>query len=71
MTDEIRARNRYFAMTGVRIAAVAGALLGLILIARAHDWTPKLIGTGIVLSAMWVIAVVPRALAHRWRTPPQ
>lgn len=71
MTDETRARNRYFAMAGVRIAAVAGALLGLILIARAHDWTPKLIGTGIVLSAMWVIAVVPRALAHRWRTPPQ
>ena len=71
MSDYATARNRYFALAGVRLAAVAGAVLGLILIARATDWTPKLIGTGIVLSAMWMMAVVPRALAHRWRTPPE
>jgi hypothetical protein len=48
---------------------VAGALLGLILIARAHDLGPKILGTAIVLSAMALIAIVPRSLAHRWRSP--
>ena len=56
-------------VVGVRLAGVAGALLGLILIARAHDWAPKILGTAIVLSAMAMIAIVPRSLAHRWRSP--
>jgi len=53
----------------VRLAGVAGALLGLILIARAHELGPKILGTAIVLSAMAMIAIVPRSLAHRWRSP--
>jgi hypothetical protein len=51
------------------VLGVAGALLGLILIARAHDLGPKILGTAIVLSAMALIAIVPRSLAHRWRSP--
>ncbi len=65
------ARNRYFAMVGTRLLGVAGALLGLILIARADATVPKAIGTALVLSALLLIAIVPRALARRWRTPPQ
>jgi|UniRef100_UPI0035CAB0A6 hypothetical protein len=63
-------RNRYFAMVGTRLLGTAGALLGLILIARAETAVPKVIGTALVLSAMLMIAIVPRALARRWRTPP-
>ena len=64
------ARNRYFAIVGSRLLGVAGALLGLILIARADATVPKVIGTALVLSALLLIAIVPRALARRWRTPP-
>ncbi|MGA1799500.1 hypothetical protein VH567_12050 [Sphingomonas sp. 4RDLI-65] len=63
------AQRRWFVLVGVRLAGVAGALLGLILIARAHDWAPKILGTAIVLSAMAMIGLVPRSLAHRWRSP--
>ena len=69
MTDDEKARTRWFAMVGTRLAGVAGALLGLVLIARAPDWPTKLLGTAIVLAARVMIAVVPRSLAHRWRTP--
>lgn len=70
MTDVDRlAQRRWAVLVGVRLAGVAGAVLGLILIARAYSWGPKILGTAIVLSAMVMIAVVPRSLAHRWRTP--
>ena len=70
MTDADKlAQRRWFVLVVVRLAGVAGALLGLILIARAHDWAPKILGTAIVLSAMAMIAIVPRSLAQRWRTP--
>ncbi len=72
MTDADKlAQRRWFVLVGVRLAGVAGALLGLILIARAHDWAPKILGTAIVLSAMAMIAIVPRSLAHRWRSTPE
>lgn len=71
MTDpETLARNRYFAIVATRIAGSAGAVLGLILIARAATAGPKVLGTALVLSALLMIAIVPRALARRWRTPP-
>ncbi|MES2022199.1 MAG: hypothetical protein V4522_17000 [Pseudomonadota bacterium] len=71
MTDpDATVRNRYLAITLTRLAGAAGALLGLVLIARADAPIPKVIGTALVLSALLMIAIVPRALAQRWRTPP-
>ncbi len=67
MTD--RAQGRWLALVGVRIAGTAGAILGLVLIARAYTWPQKALGVAIVLSALLLIAVVPKGLAHRWRTP--
>ena len=58
-------------IVGTRLAATAGAVLGLILIARTDAVAPKIIGTALVLSALFMMAVVPRALARRWRTPPE
>jgi hypothetical protein len=63
-------RNRWLAMVGTRLGASAGAVLGVVLIGRADDWSTKILGTAIVLAALWVMAVVPRAMAHKWRTPP-
>lgn len=63
------ARRRWLALVGTRLAGVSGAILGLVLAARAATVGPKLLGVAIVLAALVVIAVVPASLAHRWRTP--
>ncbi len=71
MTDpDAQARNRYFVLVATRLGGSAGALLGLLLIARSDATLPKVIGTALVLSALLMIAIVPRACARRWRTPP-
>jgi hypothetical protein len=70
MTLDTLARNRWFALVAVRLAATAGAVLGVILIARAIDTPTKVLGTAIVVAALYVMAVIPKALAQRWRTPP-
>lgn len=63
-------RTRYFTIVGARLMGVAGALFGLVLIGRSVALGPRILGVAIVLSALLVIAVVPRSLARRWRTPP-
>jgi uncharacterized membrane protein YfcA len=70
MTPDDTARGRWFAMVGVRIAATAGSVLGLVLVGRATDTPTKLLGVAILLAGLYVMAAVPRALAARWRTPP-
>ena len=67
--DDTRARQRWLAIVGSRLAGSAGAVFGLILAARSHDWPVKVLGVAITLSALAVIAIVPASLAHRWRTP--
>lgn len=64
------AAPRYFAIVAARIAGAAGAVLGVVLIARAASWEPKLLGVAIVLAALAMMAIVPASLARRWRTPP-
>lgn len=68
MTDPAIVRNRWLAMVMTRIVAAASALLGVILLARANDWPTKVLGVAIVLVALYVMAVVPLALARRWST---
>jgi hypothetical protein len=72
MTDADRlARTRYFAIVGVNLVATAGAVLGLLVAGRANNWEGTVLGGAILLSALYVMAVVPRAMARRWRTPEQ
>lgn len=69
--EDALARRRYFMMTGVNLIATMGAIFGLIIAARSDAWEPTLLGGAIMLSALWVMAVVPRAMARKWRTPPE
>lgn len=69
MIDDTLARRRWLILTLVRLAGVADAVFGLVLIGRAGTLGPKLLGLAIVLSALLLIAIVPRALARRWRSP--
>lgn len=70
MSDDALAQRRWLILTLARLFFVADAVLGLVLIGRAGTLVPKLIGMGLVLGALLMMALVPRALAHRWRTPP-
>lgn len=65
-------RSRWFAIAGVRIAGALGAALGVVLMARAHGWWPKVLGGALVLSALYMMGSVSGALLARWRsdTPP-
>ncbi len=65
------ARKRYYAMMAVNIAATAGAVFGLVIAGRSHSWGGSIMGGAIILSALYMMAVVPAAMARRWRTPPE
>ncbi len=71
MTDDELAKQRYFTIIAARLAGVAGAVFGLVLIGRADATRPKVGGVALVMAALVMIAVVPRSLAGRWRTPPE
>jgi hypothetical protein len=68
--DDATARNRYFLIALARIVPSLGAVLGVVLLARAPDFTTRLLGFTIVLAALSVMATLPRALVQRWKTPP-
>lgn len=65
------ARNRWLAIVLIRLIGSIGAVFGIILIGRAQDTQTSILGTAIVLAAIYMIATVPRALARKWRTPPE
>lgn len=72
MTDPDQlARRRYYTIRAVEIAGVAGAVFGLVLMGRSAGMVPRVLGAAILLSALLMIAAVPRAMARRWRTPPE
>ena len=60
--------NRYLVIVGIRLLGSFGAVLGVLLLARAHTTPPRVLGVAIVLSALYFAATVPAALAHRWRS---
>lgn len=66
-----RARNRWLAIVGARMIGSAAAVFGVVLLARAPDMADKVLAVAIVLASLWFVAIVPRALARRWRTPPR
>lgn len=65
------ARSRWLLLVLVRLATAVAAVLGIILLARSEDVPNKILGGAVVLSALWSMAVLPRALARRWRSPSQ
>lgn len=72
MTDADRlAQKRYYMIMGTNLIATAGAVFGLVIAGRAHTTALTILGGAILLSSLYMMAVVPRALARRWRTPPE
>jgi len=70
MTEADRlARKRYYLITGVNLLAAAGAVLGLLIMGRSQASEHTLLGGALILSSLYVMAVVPRAMARKWKTP--
>lgn len=59
---------RWLLISAVRVAGALGAVFGVVLLARATTWGPRVLGVAIVFAALWMAATVPLALAHRWRS---
>ena len=62
------ARRRWLLLVLARLLPTAGAVFGVVLLGRATTTGAKVLGIAIVVSALLVVAVVPRHLAHRWRS---
>lgn len=62
------AKARWLIMVLVRLATAFVAVLGILLLANGEETGRKILGGCIVLVALWTMAIVPRALAHRWRS---
>lgn len=71
MTNDDPALMRWLAITLARLAGAGGAVLGVLLLADGHSVAQQVLGGAIVLSALAMMAIVPRSLARRWRTPPE
>ena len=63
------ARSRWLVLVLVRLATAIAAVLGVLLLANGAETGRTLLGAAIVVVALWTMAIVPRALARRWRTP--
>ncbi len=70
MTEDDRARNRYFTITAVRLAGVVMVLAGA-LVVRQIIAAPVLVGYGLIAIGLVDAFVMPQLLARKWRTPPE
>ncbi|MDB5681205.1 MAG: hypothetical protein JWO16_1010 [Sphingomonas bacterium] len=71
MTDPTptESRNRFLLINAARLAGVAGAVFGIVLIGRFEQMPLKMLGAAIVLSSIYMSWTIPAALAHRWASP--
>lgn len=67
MTDP--ARNRFFALSLLRLAGALMVMLGLVVASGRFPTVPPLAGVALTLVGALTFALVPLWLARRWRTP--
>lgn len=63
------ARPRWLALVLIRLLTAMAAVVGVLLLAQGQETGRKLLGGAVVLVSLWTMAVLPRALAHRWKSP--
>ena len=70
MTDpDTLARNRFFAMSVLRIVGAVLIMVGLVIAAGRFESLPRAAGLVMVLVGALDFALVPLWLASRWRSP--
>ena len=68
---EVQARNRYFAITMTRLIGALCVAFGIMIVWERFESIPRIVGYVLVANGLIDIAILPRFLARRWRTPPQ
>ena len=63
------ARNRFFAISALRIGGALLVMVGLVVAAGRFASIPPVAGIVLVLVGALDFALVPLWLARRWRTP--
>lgn len=67
---DIQARNRYFMIAFARLAGAMLTVFGIVVLAGRFETLPPAIGLVITLIGLAEMALLPRMLARKWRTPP-
>jgi hypothetical protein len=67
--DDDKARNRFLAISLLRLAGALLVMFGLVVAAGRLLDVPPIAGMVMVLVGALAFAVVPLLLARRWRTP--
>lgn len=63
------ARNRFMLIQLARFGGVALAMLGLVLSQRLATTPETVAAVAVILIGLAITALLPRALARRWRSP--
>lgn len=63
------ARNRFFAMSALRLAGALLIMVGVVIAAGRFESMPRMAGIVMVIVGALDFALVPLWLARRWRTP--
>jgi hypothetical protein len=63
------AMKRYYLIVALNMLGTAGAVLGLLIAGRAHDYYVTVFGGAVLLASLYFMAVVPRYFARRWKSP--
>jgi drug/metabolite transporter (DMT)-like permease len=67
--DDTQARNRFLAISLLRIAGALLVMFGVVIAAGRLPEVPRVVGIIAVLVGALDFALVPLLLARRWRTP--
>jgi len=67
---EVRARTRFFILSLLRISGAVLMMLGVLVTSGRFTSVPPVAGYVLVAIGFLGFLLVPRALARRWRTPP-
>lgn len=59
---------RFFVIQAVRIAGVAGVLLGMLVVSERVAW-PRPLGLALLGAGLIGVFLIPTLLVRRWRTP--
>jgi len=68
---DAQARNRYFVMVFSRLLGASLTVFGMVVLAGRFETLPPAFGLVLTLTGLMEMALVPRMLARKWRTPPE
>ncbi len=68
---EAQARVRFFALSLLRLAGAVMVMMGIVISSGRFAGVPIAVGYVLVVIGFADLAMGPRLLARRWRTPPE